>query len=142
MNEIPTPDPLRKLLSSLPEVTVRGNFTANVLREARQTPQERGWLAAMKAWWAESMVAKPLSLAGAAAAAIAITFVLLTPRTEVPSEALASTPVSNEAPAMLDDMPMLPETESAWEASLHAETLLAMQDASQFSDSDISFLLY
>ena len=50
MDPIPPNDPLWKLLGQSRRVEVRPNFTQNVLRAARQTPQERGWFARLRTW--------------------------------------------------------------------------------------------
>ena len=39
-------------------------------------------------------------------------------------------------------MPDLPAAETAWEASYQTEALLAVDDTTQFTDSEIGFLLY
>jgi len=49
-------DPLWKLLGEARKVEVRGNFTANVLRAARNTPQDKGCLASLLARCMESSV--------------------------------------------------------------------------------------
>jgi hypothetical protein len=41
-------DPLTKLLAQARKIEARSNFTQNVVRAARQTPQDRGWLAAVR----------------------------------------------------------------------------------------------
>jgi hypothetical protein len=134
-------DPIRKLLGQAREVEVRPNFTQNVVRMARQTPQDHGWLASLRAWWEENTLAGGLSIAGGAVAALALAFVTLQPSTTAPQ--VAGEPVKAVQPAaVLDEMPILPESEAAWESPLHTEALFAVEDSSQFTDSEISFLLY
>jgi hypothetical protein len=131
-------DPLRKLLDQARAVEVRPNFTQNVVRTARQTPQDRGWLASLRAWWEENTLAGGLGIAGGAVAALALAFVMLQPATT--SLQVADEPAQ---PALvLDEMPILPESEAAWESPLHTGALFAVEDSSQFTDSEISFLLY
>lgn len=134
-------DPIRKLLAQAREAKVRPNFTQSVLRKARQTPQDLGWLASLRAWWEETPLFSGLSIAGCALAALALAWVTLQPAVTAPSVADQSvhTPLSAAA---LDEMPILPESEVAWESPLHTEALFAVEDSSQFTDSEISFLLY
>lgn len=134
-------DPLRKLLGQAREAEVRPNFTQNVMRMARQTPQDRGWLASLRAWWEENTMVGGLSIAGGAVAALALAFVALQPSATSPQ--VADEPAKAAQPAVvLDEMPILPESEAAWESPLHTEALFAVEDSSQFTDSEISFLLY
>jgi hypothetical protein len=126
-------DPIRKLLDQAREVEVRPNFTQNVVRLARQTPQDRGWLAGLRAWWQENTMLGGLSVAGTAVAALMMAFVILQPE---PAAVIV------EVPVIMDELPLLPETEAAWESPLQTEALLAVEDSSQFTDSEISFLLY
>ncbi|MBL9129742.1 MAG: hypothetical protein JNG86_00985 [Verrucomicrobiaceae bacterium] len=132
-------DPIQKLLAQAREVEVRSNFTQNVVRAARQTPQERGWLAGLRAWWQESSLAGSLTLAGGAVAAMALAFVVMQPA-EQPGT-LAVTPPAEDL-SVVSDMPLLPETEAPWDSSLQTESLLAVEDTSLLTDSEISFLLY
>ena len=134
-------DPLRKLLGQAREAEVRPNFTQNVMRMARQTPQDRGWLSSLRAWWEENTLVGGLSIAGGAVEALALAFVALQPSATSPQ--VADEPVKAAQPAVvLDEMPILPESEAAWENPLHTEALFAVEDSSQFTDSEISFLLY
>ena len=118
---------------------VRPNFTQNVVRLARQTPQERGWLVSLKAWWQDNTALGGLSLAGGAVAACVFAFFLMQPGQPAGIVEIAARPV---APVILDEAPLPAETETAWESSLHTEALLAVEDSSQLTDSEISFLLY
>jgi hypothetical protein len=111
------------------------------LRKARQTPQDLGWLASLRAWWEETPLFSGLSVAGCALAALALAWVTLQPAVTAPSVADQSVHPPLSA-AALDEMPILPESEEAWESPLHTEALFAVEDSSQFTDSEISFLLY
>ncbi len=119
---------------------MRSNFTQNVLRAARNTPQDRGWLAGLRAWWQENTVAGGLTLAGGAAAAMVLAFVVMQPAEQPASHAVMPPPV--EDLSLVSDMPLLPETEAPWDSSLQTESLLAVEDTSLLTDSEISFLLY
>lgn len=131
-------DPLRQLLGQARDVEVRPNFTQNVVRLARQTPQDCGWLASLRAWWQENTALGGLSVAGGAVAALVLAFVFMQPDQPV---LIVKAPVE-PAPAVFDESPLPAETEAAWESSLHTEALLAVEDSSQLTDSEISFLLY
>ena len=56
MEPLSPQDPIKHLLAQAREVEVRPNFTQNVLRAARQTPQDRGWLAGLRAVAARAQV--------------------------------------------------------------------------------------
>lgn len=81
-----------------------------------------------------------LGAAAGAMAALALFFVFSQahPPATLP---VAASPAA--ATAMVIEEPAWPaETEAAWESSLHTEALLAVEDSSQLTDSEISFLLY
>ncbi|MCB1209958.1 MAG: hypothetical protein KDK97_11550 [Verrucomicrobiales bacterium] len=132
-------DPMTKLLAQARRVEARSNFTQNVVRAARQTPQDRGWLASLRAWW-EDVTYAPASgkwvLAGGALAAVALTFAVLHMQPE-PASVIAAHP--SEA---VPEVPLLPVAETPWEAAYQTEALLAVDDSRQFTDSEIGFLLY
>jgi len=134
-------DPLSKLLAQARSVEVRSNFTQNVVRAARQTPQDRGWLAALRAWWVEAVnPAGKWAFAAGVAAAIALTVATL----QTQPESGTSTPqiVQNPVTPIVEELPVLPAAETPWETVYQTEALLALDDTSQFTDSEISFLLY
>lgn len=134
-------DPVAKLLAQARKIEARGNFTQNVVRAARQTPQDRGWLAALRAWWEDASYtpsAGKWALAGGAVAAIVLTFAVLHTQP-------VATPqlVEQRAPAPeLLEIPLLPAAETPWENAYQTEALLAVEDTTQFTDSEIGFLLY
>lgn len=129
-------DPVAKLLAQARRIEARSNFTQNVVRAARQTPQDRGWLAALRAWW-EDLACAPAAgrwvLAAGATAAIVLTFVVLHTQPSTPTQL-----VEMSAP----ELPLLPASETPWETAYQTEALLALDDTSQFTDSEIGFLLY
>ncbi len=131
-------DPLTKLLAQARKIEARSNFTQNVVRAARQTPQDRGWLAAVRAWWEDVSYAPAAgrwALAAGAAAAIALTFAVLQTQPE-------SVPVIVEQTILVPEVPLLPAAETPWETAYQTEALLAVEDTTQFTDSEIGFLLY
>jgi hypothetical protein len=134
-------DPIQKLLAQGREVKVRPNFTQNVLRQARNTPQNRGWLAGWRAWWEENTLTAGLTVAGGALAALALAFLVQPADTPSGIAGTAAMTKSTPAPAVVNDMPLLPVGEVPWETPLQTESLLAVEDTSLFTDSEISFLL-
>ena len=131
-------DPMTKLLAQARRIEARSNFTQNVVRAARQTPQDRGWLASIKAWWEDvtyAPAAGKWALAAGATAAIALTFAVL----QMPQDAA---PQFAEQPVALPEVPLLPAAETPWETAYQTEALLAVEDTTQFTDSEIGFLLY
>lgn len=132
-------DPLTKLLAQARNIEVRSNFTQNVVRAARQTPQDRGWLAALRAWWEETGWFAPQakwSFASAVTLMAVVALALLqTPPDTTPQ-------VVEKAVAPEAELPLLPAAETPWETAYQTEALLAVEDTTQFTDSEIGFLLY
>ncbi len=157
MDPLNDQDPISKLLAQARQVEPRGNFTQNVLREARQTPQERGLFATLASLFSGSSSSAPVWRLAAATAAIALIGLawMQQSRTVAPSvveaqqieEAplVASTPVevppSNED-LFADEIPLLPEVETQWQNLDHQDALLAVEDTSMLSDSEVAFFLY
>lgn len=143
MEPLSPQDPIAKLLAQARTVEVRPNFTQNVVRAARQTPQDRGWLAALKNWWEDVSSAAPAGkwvFATVAVVAVALAVVIFQTQ---PGSELHLAKQEQVVPATnLADLPLLPEAETPWEATFDTQALLAVDDTSQFTDSEISFLLY
>ena len=135
-------DPLWKLLGKARQVEARPNFTQNVLRAARQTPQERGWLAALRAWWSEGEKA-PGSLVWAAAAAVALAaLVVFLPQEKSTPEMAQTAPIATESLLLESDFPLIEGYETEWENLEQIGTLLAIQDTALLTDREINLLLY
>lgn len=136
-------DPLWKLLGQSKQVQPRPNFVQNVLREARQTPQERGWLARVSGWW-QPREGLPGGLAWAAVAMVAVSLVATFQMSE-PSQTtaeMAAISPATEAVVTETDFPLTPEFETEWKSLEQMGDLLAVQDTSQFTDTEINLLLY
>lgn len=136
-------DPLWKLLGQSKQVQPRPNFVQNVLREARQTPQELGWLARVSEWW-HQREGIPGGLAWAAVAVVAVSFVAVFQMSE-PSQTtaeMAAISPATEAVVTETDFPLTPEFETEWKSLEQMGDLLAVQDTSQFTDTEINLLLY
>jgi hypothetical protein len=132
-------DPLWNLLGRSRPVEPRGNFCQNVVREARQTPQDIGWWARIKTWALDNPTLLPrMALSSACALALALGLSTLFPRGD------SNTSLTTfEAPpsAHVEDLPLV-GLETQLESMDEVSALLALEDTSSFSDSEINFLLY
>lgn len=136
-------DPLWGLLGKGRLARPRPNFVQNVVRAARQTPQERGLMASLQAWWWHQK-ASPTGLAWAATAAIVV-FVSVS-WSLLPDSGLQVTeknkqPVPDTAILTEADF-LVPEFEAEWKNLEQMGDLLAVQDTSQMTDREIHMLLY
>jgi hypothetical protein len=142
MEPLSPQDPIAKLLAQARSVEVRANFAQNVARAARQTPQDRGWLAALRTWWEDVSFAAPAAkwaFATVTVAAMALALVIF--QTQPAAETQLA---RQDVPVMAaPDLTLLPEAaETPWEATFDTQALLAVDDTSQLTDSEIGFLLY
>lgn len=156
-------DPLWKVLGKTKPVQPRPDFVQNMVRLARQTPQERGLWARVRSWWQERESASAgglgLAWAGAAAVLLAAGAVLFMPEHKaVPQMAATSTVTGQEAVAPVTlpaavasvateaaqdtDFPLMPEFETEWKNLEQVGDLLAVHDTSLLTDSEINLLLY
>lgn len=138
-------DPLWKVLGQTKKVEVRPNFAQNMVRLARQTPQDRGWLAQIKGWWQEQPVARiGLGLAAAAALALTTASIVLQPESTIPAQVTVTAPVpTNELTVTTEvDFPLIPEFSTEWQNLEQVGDLLAVHDTSLLTDSEINLLLY
>lgn len=135
-------DPLWKVLGQAKQVEPRPNFTQNVVRLARQTPQERGWLARVQSWWKEKEgVRTGLTWAAAAAVVLLTATVVYQPASSSPQVAQTAAP-SAEVASAENDFPLVPEFETEWKNLEQVGDLLAVHDTSLLTDSEINLLLY
>lgn len=145
MDPLTPNDPLWKLLGQAKPVEPRPNFTQNVMRQARQTPQERGLLCRLRAWFETSgSMTSRIAWAGAAAAItlLAVLPLLREPAVEVVRVEKIVAPVVVAVETPLADFPLLPESDTQWETMEQFDALLAVQDTSELTDREIHFLLY
>jgi hypothetical protein len=147
MDPLTPNDPLWKLLGEAREVEVRGNFTANVLRAARNTPQDKSWLAGLRAIMrGESSMAwlRPAALAMAVVVLVAGGLAWLPTQALQPQASLAVTTTTPATPALSDeDMALIAnDVDLALEGMNHLDILVAMEDTSALTDTEIAFLLY
>jgi hypothetical protein len=146
MEPLTPQDPLWKLLGRARPVEPRGDFTQNVIRAARQTPQERGAWSVIKAWFSCG-TASPLprlAFAGAAVMALVFTAVsLLQPGSGGnTAKALAHSPAAFEV-VDADDLALEePTVEQEWQSADQMAELLAVEDTSMLTDREIAMLLY
>lgn len=130
-------DPLWNLLGRSRPVEPRGNFAQNVVRAARQTPQDRGLWAGFKSFFENSRVFSPrLAVATTCAVALCLGVFLLPSETAVVTSSLVAT-----QPAPVEGLPLV-MPEAPFESMDEVSALLALEDTSSLSDSQIHFLLY
>lgn len=136
-------DPLWNLLGKTKPVEPRPNFVQNVVRAARQTPQERGILAWLKSWWQDQESAPALAAWGAVAVVALLALSLaFTSETSAPQVAVPSVkPAAEEVLVTPADF-LVPEFETQWESLTQMGDLVAVQDTSELTDSEIRMLLY
>jgi hypothetical protein len=134
-------DPLWNLLGKTKSVEPRPNFVQNVVRAARQTPQEMGWLASLKGWWRDRELGHtPLAWTAAAVIALAGISLTLVPQMDVAQ--VAAQPVSTQDLVLSEADFLVPEFETEWKNLETMGNLLAVQDTSQLTDREIHMLLY
>ncbi|WP_009965074.1 hypothetical protein [Verrucomicrobium spinosum] len=153
-------DPVFKLLGKTKQVEPRPNFTQNVLRAVRQTPQRETWWERCQSWLAHGFGARS-TWAGSGLAvttALAIWLGVRAPEVETPPTSAAAvataTPFTKEttstgalAAASLEEETFTAVEESTSVASQLASMdqmslLLAQQDTSALTDNEIALLLY
>lgn len=150
MNPLEPHDPLWKLLGQSRKVDARPNFVQNVVREARNTPQQRGWLAGLKAWWADSEAVLPAGRLIALAAVVVLAGMAwlttnepaLTEPTVVAGPVTVLSASEGMESAVPTDAPLVPEVETQLQSLDDLDALLALEDTSGLSDREIAYLLY
>lgn len=141
-------DPLWKLLGRAQHPKVRERFLADVVREARHTAQDRGAWVRLKAWWADSADFLPAGRTLAAVAVIVViglvSFSVFSPSlSESGLNELASDTTLIEAnEGGREELPLVAEVETQLESLDYLDALLAVEDTSGFTDSEIAYLLY
>ncbi len=128
-------DPLWKLMGKARPVILRPNFAQNVLRAARQESQDTGWRVQLSEW----LVAwrRPLLSGLAATAVVLVAGVMLKTNT------LLGTKQPEVAVISAAEMAVIADDVSAPLESLdHMDALVAMEDTSTLTDTELQFLLY
>lgn len=140
MEPLTPDDPLWKLMGRARPVVPRPNFTQNVLRAARQQSQRSSWLEQIQDW----LALRPQAAVGGAfvAALVLVTSVVLIPH----GSRVTNPAVVASAPAILPDAEMAAIVDVDVSAPLdsldHIDALVAMQDTSALTDTEVQFLLY
>jgi hypothetical protein len=138
-------DPLWKLLGQSRPVEPRSNFSANVMREVRNTPQETGWWARVSgefSLWLASL-RRPALIGAAAFAVVALLVIVLDTPQPTSTDVAVSPPASTLQPLADEEMALIANDSSLpFENLDHMEALVAMDDTSSLTDSEIAFLLY
>lgn len=152
-------DPLHELLGKGRAVEPRPNFTQNVLRAVRQEPQRVGFWERCRAWLGEEGGWRALCQGTVAAAVMVTLSLVLWKQSGAPSGSPAdvvvssgssgsssSTNVVETAPvavaAAAAEMPVEAVVASELESLDHLSVMLARQDTSAMTDSEIASLLY
>lgn len=133
-------DPLWKLLGKARPVEPRSNFTQNVLRAARQTQQTRGWWAMLLGRLQDNSASLPRVMVGAAAALALAALVTLQLRTPDTPPVVVQKTVTPAAVTVAE--PPILAVETQLESIDQVSALLALEDTSTLTDSEINFLLY
>lgn len=143
-------DPLHKLLGKARAVEPRPNFTQNVLRAVRQEPQRLGFWERCRVWLEQNDGARSFCRGALAAAAVVTLSLVVWKQTGNPSGnsmGLVSAPgapktsvEAGEAPAA--EMPVEAIVASELDTLDHLSVMLAQQDTSALTDSDIASFLY
>lgn len=146
MNPLEPNDSLWKLLGKTRKVEVRGSFVQDVVRAARNEPQLRGAWQRLRAWLSETEPSVWLRPA-LVAAAVVMTGVVLWNRPGTAGN-MAAPVAAQQTPLAVpaDDADMLRLAESLPTLPLETvnqmDALLALDDTSALTDTEIAFLLY
>lgn len=143
MEPLTPQDPLWKLLGNAREPEVRGDFTQNVTRLARQTPQESGWWARVRAWFSpdEALSLPRVAFAAVPVLAAAALALASLPRGTGQAPVAAVVPAAALAPDLFPDDAAFEVTEQ-WQSMEEMTDLLAVEDTATLSDREIAMLLY
>jgi hypothetical protein len=137
-------DPLTKLLGQARPVQPRPNFTQNVLRAARQTPQtESGW-ERVREFFSRGWLAQP-ALAGTCAllATALLGFWALKPAPNDGGRDSGGLAVNSGNPVATGEaVTTEPDVVTELDKMDQFNQLLAQQDTKSLSDSDVAALLY
>jgi CheY-like chemotaxis protein len=138
-------DPVWKLLGKARPVEPRTDFVQNVVRAARNTPQERSWwpvvLASVGSWLAG--LQRPALVAVAAAVLVTLTTLWFEqPAVEQPVVAVAPGVSTAQAVADEDLALIASDMNIPLDGINHMDALVAMDDTSALTDTEIAFLLY
>lgn len=137
-------DPVWKLLGKARPVEPRTDFVQNVVRAARNTPQERGWwpvaFASVGSWLAG--LQRPALVAVAAAVLVTLSTLWFEqpaveqPGAVAPGVSAAQTVADEDLALIASDMNI------PLDGINHMDALVAMDDTSALTDTEIAFLLY
>ncbi|MFZ4763326.1 MAG: hypothetical protein ACOYMN_00115 [Roseimicrobium sp.] len=140
-------DPLFKLLGQAKPVEPRANFTQNVMRAIRQQPQTHGLWERCQEWLAELAVPRLAYTLATLALAALVLWRSGSSSSPTTGEALAQ---GNAAISILAPAPQIEVLQDSLDTALASEldsadtlsVLLAQQDSSALTDSEIALLLY
>jgi hypothetical protein len=145
-------DPLHKLLGKGRAVEPRPNFTQNVLRAVRQEPQKLGFWERCRVWLDEEGGFKRLNQSILAAAAVLTLSLVLWKQagttTGNPTDMVATSPSGGSSSAQAveavptTEVPVEAVVTSELESLDHLSVMLAQQNTSAMTDSEIASFLY
>jgi hypothetical protein len=139
-------DPLHKLLGKGRAVEPRPNFTLNVLRAVRQEPQKLGFWERCRAWLDEEGGFKKLNHGILAAAAVLTLSLVIWKQADTstgdPTDVVATSPAQAVEAVPATEMPVEAVVTSELESLDHLSVMLAQQNTSAMTDSEIASFLY
>jgi len=143
-------DPLHQLLGKSRPVKVRTDFTQNVLRAIRQEPQREGLWLRLQDWLAAAPFRPGHALAAAAILLFAGVGIFVSQpesgngQADVVQTAPVSIPLAPDAaaPSPQDETSLESVVASDLDSMDQLSVLLAQQDTSALTDSEIAVLLY
>jgi len=139
MEPLSPQDPLHRLLGKARLVEPRGDFTQNVLRAVRQLPQRESAWERVQGWFEQLTMPRAATALTLAAALVLVGMAVWNP----PPPPIISAPVAVNTSSGADlTRPTESDVASELDGMNQLTALLAQQDTSALTDSDIAFLLY
>lgn len=143
-------DPLHRLLGKARTVQPRPNFTQNVMRAVRQVPQEQGGWRRVQDWLAGFVPPRMAFAAAAVVLGVLVAAALLQPPSRTGVAMVVQSPVKQAATPASVQGALVTTAEDPLDSAVASEldsvdslsVLLAQQDTSALTDSEIALLLY
>lgn len=139
MEPLSPQDPLHRLLGKTRPVEPRGDFTQNVLRAVRQLPQSESVWERVQGWFAQMTMPRAATALAFAAVLALGGMALWSP---VPPQIISAPLAMNSSSDADLTRPTESDVASELDGMNQLTALLAQQDTSALTDSDIAFLLY
>ncbi len=148
MEPLSPQDPLHQLLGKARQVEPRANFTQNVMRAARQVPQQQSVWARFADWFFETPIRLSYTAGSLATLGlVALSLLMWSAIGTVPNQTVQVKPTASQtkqalAQAYREDMGTEPDFAADLDSMNPLTELLAQQETIPLSDSDIGLLLY